>query len=586
MKSDEELRNDIKEFLSTVGLPQDHVPSTKELSQNGRQDLANIVRRRGYKFIRELIAFQMHKQNEKGKDLADDISLSSDSTEVAKQTEDFVGDVFLSSEATKGERNLNDFADDVLLSSEATEFKRQSEDLVEEDLSLSAEARTGEENTTGFVKDISLSSEATVVEMQIEDLVEDVSLSSEVMKGGENINDLAEDISLANKATQAGRIDDLVDDVSSSSEVIHDVENMNDMANYSTLSSEADEVERQTEDLAEDDGSLPYKASKDEEDVVNLAEDVSLFEATMSKDNTLNAEISREPKPDGHSYTGPKYSSTLSLHERVAKFIRDGELDDIEGSGLETLKRSPSVDSTEFTKSLDAIEIKSDSIHGMHEDLAFSGAGGSDLSNGHISCQPVEHPAHDTNASRAEILSNEKVMVVNQNEDIDAEAQTNTNQAEINRLKYILHQKEMELTKLKEQIEKEKHALFLLQSKAEKEISEAQKLISEKDAELHAAEESLSELKEVEIEYWGEGEIVEVAGSFNGWHQRIKMDPLPSSSISDLTGSRSRLWKTVLWLYPGVYEIKFISDGNWIIDSQRESVTRGGMHNNILRVDR
>ncbi|KAK1553370.1 hypothetical protein Q3G72_033812 [Acer saccharum] len=64
------------------------------------------------------------------------------------------------------------------------------------------------------------------------------------------------------------------------------------------------------------------------------------------------------------------------------------------------------------------------------------------------------------------------------------------------------------------------------------------------------------------------------------------MDPQPSSSIIEPIGSRkSRLWSTVLWLYPGTYEIKFIIDGQWRIDSQRESVTSGGMCNNILRID-
>lgn len=35
-KSDADLRNDIKEFLSTVGFPENHVPTMKELTQNGR----------------------------------------------------------------------------------------------------------------------------------------------------------------------------------------------------------------------------------------------------------------------------------------------------------------------------------------------------------------------------------------------------------------------------------------------------------------------------------------------------------------------------------------------------------------------
>ncbi|RVW12997.1 Protein PTST-like 3, chloroplastic [Vitis vinifera] len=101
-----------------------------------------------------------------------------------------------------------------------------------------------------------------------------------------------------------------------------------------------------------------------------------------------------------------------------------------------------------------------------------------------------------------------------------------------------VHQKELELSQLKKQIEKEKLALTILQTKAETEISKAQKIVLEKDAELNAAEESLSGLKEVQIQYSGDGEIVEVAGSFNGWHHRIKMDPQPSSSSKEPVGSR------------------------------------------------
>ncbi|KAJ0663557.1 putative AMP-activated kinase, glycogen-binding protein [Helianthus annuus] len=42
----------------------------------------------------------------------------------------------------------------------------------------------------------------------------------------------------------------------------------------------------------------------------------------------------------------------------------------------------------------------------------------------------------------------------------------------------------------------------------------------------------------------------------------------------------------MLWLYPGIYEIKFIVDGKWMIDPMKEVVTRGSIQNNVLRVDR
>lgn len=43
---------------------------------------------------------------------------------------------------------------------------------------------------------------------------------------------------------------------------------------------------------------------------------------------------------------------------------------------------------------------------------------------------------------------------------------------------------------------------------------------------------------QVQIEFWGNGDIVEVAGSFNGWHHRIKLDPQPSTSAVDIGESR------------------------------------------------
>ncbi|KAL9429426.1 hypothetical protein AB3S75_031268 [Citrus x aurantiifolia] len=230
------------------------------------------------------------------------------------------------------------------------------------------------------------------------------------------------------------------------------------------------------------------------------------------------------------------------MEEKVANFIQNGDLDIIEDRAM-ILNGS----------ALTSKQIASFATvnHPLSEDHLGTGVGGADF-----------------DSSEVEVI-----------------ARRSENQLEIDHLKFMLHQKEMELSRLKEQIEKEKLALSVLQTKAVTEINKAEKLILDKDEELIAAEESLSGLEVVEIQYSGDGEIVEVAGSFNGWHHRIKMDPLPSSSIIEPIRSRkSRLWSTVLWLYPGTYEIKFIVDGQWKVDPQRESVTKGGICNNILRV--
>ncbi|XP_042389381.1 protein PTST homolog 3, chloroplastic-like isoform X1 [Zingiber officinale] len=165
-------------------------------------------------------------------------------------------------------------------------------------------------------------------------------------------------------------------------------------------------------------------------------------------------------------------------------------------------------------------------------------------------------------------------------------------QNEINHLKNLMEQNEVELSQIKQQVEDEnvlkyfsKIALNNLYAKGTTELGDMKRKIAEKDMELHMAEENLSELIEVHIDYWTDGEIIEVAGSFNGWQHRVRMNPHPSSEHINPHGSRRRfLWTAVLWLYPGVYEIKFIVDDHWQIDYQREIITSGGIVNNVLKV--
>ncbi|KAK4730902.1 hypothetical protein R3W88_023890 [Solanum pinnatisectum] len=425
VKSNDDLCNDIREFLSSVGLPEDHVPTMKELSQNGRQDLANIVRRRGYKLVKELL----------------------------------------------------------LTSKQPTYECIGVDGLVEK-------------------------SEDESLDWEIVDMAHDVSLPSE-----------------------ASAVDDYTNDAS------------NDL-------------------------------------ILNSDE-----------------QNSGDQEPLGYSF----------LEEKVAKFIQNGELDSIEDSGFEIFQREGSVEGQ------NVVETESTTPK-EHIDLVCNGDGAEIFSENPMvqSIQHDEHPSTQSSLMRNDSLSTKYLTMTEGIISADTEPHNMEIQAEINHLKFVLHQKELELTQLKQQIEEEKRLLSILQIKAETEIREAERLISEKDAELNAAEDSLSGLKEVEIQYWADGENVEVAGSFNGWHHKIKMDPQESSDpigediqsssdiidpigediqassdIVDPIGMREpRLWKTVLWLYPGIYEIKFVVDDHWTTDPQRESFTRGSIHNNVLRVDR
>lgn len=286
------------------------------------------------------------------------------------------------------------------------------------------------------------------------------------------------------------------------------------------------------ESLTEEDESTGL-----DENGTKLTEDVFLSNEETSNSKTFDDDIETSFSVE---------NSKPSLQEKVMNFIQSGE--------LEAIEDSPNL------------------------------ANGSILSSQlvHLTSQSRNISSNDQ-VSSPESTNSEKDMDV----ELEVEIRTKEDQAEINRIKVMLHHKELELSQLKDQIEKNKQALSELQAKAETEINKAQKLLSDKDAELLAAEESLSGLKQVQVDYWGEGETVEVAGSFNGWHHGVKLDPQPSSNITDPVEMRNtRLWRSMLWLYPGIYEIKFIVDGKWMIDPMKEVVARGSIHNNVLRVDR
>ncbi|CAM8897369.1 unnamed protein product [Rhodiola kirilowii] len=278
-------------------------------------------------------------------------------------------------------------------------------------------------------------------------------------------------------------------------------------------------------------------------------------------------------------------ASTINFkfQEKVSKSIQNGDLDIFEDE-LQTVDATYAKDYT-YIESENETEvpfspcIEDDAQDGVVEHNVLGLSNGSMVTTEPSKESALQDELRDVNLQPLEIL--------NSREDPEIEIMGRENQDQINHLQFEMHQKELELSKLKEQIEKEKLALFDLQAKAEAEINKVQKLVAEKDAELSDVEEHLSGLKEVQIQYRGEGTTVQVAGSFNGWQHQIKMEPQFSSSLLDSAESRKeRLWSTTLWLYPGVYEVKFIVDGHWRIDPHSESVTRGTIHNNILRVER
>lgn len=531
VKNNVELCNDLREFLSTFELPEGHVPSIKELQDHGRNDLANVVRRRGYKLIRDLLSSSTESDSDElpnmEKNLAkgqDTINHSADIIATGTITKNHSGNIDIELENKSGGQICMPIESPIDLSLE----KKALYDVEQPD-----------EKFQIIVKDRLLLSSLSTFEQQDEEvkcMVEDNSMSTSLYDVKQQDLNSNEDTSMPVETS----------------------------ANFSF------------------EEKVKYDSVQDEKVGIG-AEEMSLSSGVSDTQYYANVK-NISGLIDNNNSCMPANSS---LVEKVAKFIQNGDLDTIEDNVYGLSNGSGSGESKGFREPENMTEDHSKISSEENFENAVGESDTASTLNENLSTSMQVVPSVTVSRALRNESPAEGLAGADVDQDLDIETNKKDNQIEINHLKFILHQKELELSQLKEQIEKEKLALSALQTKAEREISKAQKLISEKDAELLVAEESLSGLVEVEVAYCGNGEMVEVAGSFNGWHHPVRLDPQPSSSIKDHFGSRkSRLWSAMLWLYPGVYEIKFIVDGHWRVDPQMESVTKGGICNNVLRVNR
>ncbi|CAM6018020.1 unnamed protein product, partial [Sphagnum balticum] len=139
---------------------------------------------------------------------------------------------------------------------------------------------------------------------------------------------------------------------------------------------------------------------------------------------------------------------------------------------------------------------------------------------------------------------------------------------ELDCIKADLHAKEMENLRVTHDLEEVKALLALIRAKAAAELAQAKQQAAKKDLQLQMAQQALLSLKMVHVEWWGKGHQVELAGSFNGWGHHLCLFP-------DLASESPKR----------IYEIKFIVDGKWQIDHQREEVQHNLGSNNLLQVD-
>ncbi|XP_048127531.1 protein PTST homolog 3, chloroplastic [Rhodamnia argentea] len=512
-KSNVELCNDIKEFLASAGLPEGHVPSIKELLQHGRDDLAYIIRRRGYKLIRELLS----------NSVAMTLYVSDRETNIDEEKEATSAN---EEESEKGQNENAGCLDEESSLSVGISFE---EDCFDE-LDINSSSDVAGNSNMHIETPFSLSMKDNTAQHVVESMIEDTPSSMETS---------------------------IVEETSAS--VDGDPENSFNSNTFMPVETSTNLV------TAANDSTTPLG---------HFEWVSSTFEET-SLTNSYN-----------HGYTCVETCAKPSLEERVAKFMQDGYLEPIEDQLTEAPGEIDDEENRSFAESdmsEPGSELQLETHNGEQSEHVHGESNGAVTPN--ISTARQVSPAKVHSPVRYSESSVEELFDADVGNNLDEEIRKQESQAEMSHLKFMLHQKELELSRLKEQIEKEKLALEMLRTNAENEINKAQKIVSVKDAELQAAEESLSGLKEVQIEYSGNGDIVEVAGSFNGWHHPIKMDPHSSATATNTIG-KSRYWSTMLWLYPGTYEIKFIVDGEWRIDPQKESVTRGTICNNVLRVDR
>ncbi|KAG6542834.1 hypothetical protein Mapa_015738 [Marchantia paleacea] len=112
-----------------------------------------------------------------------------------------------------------------------------------------------------------------------------------------------------------------------------------------------------------------------------------------------------------------------------------------------------------------------------------------------------------------------------------------------------------------------------LEGKHGLEIMDVFKVSDDNEKKIEKATTGLRSLRPARIVWPNPAKEVFLIGSFDGWNQKIKME---------LSGAG--VFLATVPLHPGRYEIKFIVDGTWRVDTARPIVYGGGYENNVLTI--
>ncbi|XWS34942.1 hypothetical protein CRYUN_Cryun21dG0080800 [Craigia yunnanensis] len=130
---------------------------------------------------------------------------------------------------------------------------------------------------------------------------------------------------------------------------------------------------------------------------------------------------------------------------------------------------------------------------------------------------------------------------------------------------------ENEMMNAQDKLRSTRARLVVLEGKMALAIIDAQKMVEEKQKRIDDAHRALQLLRTACIVWPNSASEVLLAGSFDGWATKRKMEK-----------SSTGVFSVCLKLYPGKYEIKFIVDGEWKIDPLRPIVNNDRYENNLL----
>ncbi|KAL3683210.1 hypothetical protein R1sor_001232 [Riccia sorocarpa] len=480
-ESDLKLARDLKEFISNFDLPPTEVPTTKELKRNGRQDLANLVRRRGYKTVAGLLGLAPEAEAAR----THSVSLAKSSE--APSAAGYVSDNGAAGDSSRDAQQVSNRGENKILAPACDGGSGSFSPRISLD---NIGKSNGFASYTGSdFRESSAGTQALAPGLLDRDFHQ---LGHLGQTSPTKRNDHVQQRQL-NLVKGGGQTFDLLQKIGLDTEGVND--------NY-----EDDEQEPAGDD----------KEEESEDDDQDDEDDGSSFHSVAQADS--------------------HFESAEAIAAKKAATLRSRILQYFDSRKEGRVKQEEILD---FGLQKEAGLVQEDNSAEVHK------------------------KEDEVESSRRLGAEKELEHIIN-----------------------LLRERELSLAEVTKELEEAKAQYSLARAKATAELVHATQVAAEKEARLQEAESALSSLRQVHLEWWGEAKHVELAGTFNGWQHRILMEPDPTSEFPKPDGSRGpMMWGTHLYLYPGVYEVKFIVDGNWQLDHRREVVMRHGNQNNILRVE-